>query len=223
MISDTFNPKYPQLSSMAQALWHLYLIIKDHQTHKFFYSLETLAERTGHTEKTIIKGNNELEKSNIISVEKSHRKVTNYTVLEKVKISNGDKSFSLHVESTPKPPNEPALVVESTPNSMYDLQPKSDFDGNSYIPSTNSLSINDYLSKPANKGLSTSTKQSDKNDSMIDSQEVEEGKKGQTDSELDDFRTIISLARNDQTLLINRLEPEKRKRFYKWKKDKDNA
>jgi len=102
MITDTINPKFKILDSTAQASWFLYLIIKDHKTHQFFYSIDTLADMTGHTKVTIIKANNQLEANNIISTEKSHRKQTVYTVLEKIKLSKGDTAFLLSIETIPK-------------------------------------------------------------------------------------------------------------------------
>lgn len=120
MINDTFNPKFKKLGSTAQALWLFYLILKDHETQELYYGIDLLVEMTGHSTHTIINANNELEASGVISSVKSHRKTTIYIVKEKVKLSNGETSFSLVSKIATK---NDSLVAETATNRFPKLQP----------------------------------------------------------------------------------------------------
>ena len=120
MITDTFNPKYRLLGSTSRELWFLYLILKDHETHQFFYNIDSLVELTKHSTVTIINANKQLETNKIISRITSHRKTTTYTVKEKIKLSNGDTSFILVLETKTK---DDSLVLETKTNRFQKLKP----------------------------------------------------------------------------------------------------
>ena len=116
-IKDIWNPKFKLLNAIPQALWLMYPTMEDRKTHEFNYSLETLTDLTGHTKKSIIKANKDLEDHEIISKVTAHRKTTTYTLKEKPRltnldIKNGDTSFILSVTSTP---NDKSLGVNITP------------------------------------------------------------------------------------------------------------
>ena len=116
-IKDIWNPKFKLLNAIPQALWLMYPTMEDRKTHEFNYNLETLTDLTGHTKKSIIKANKDLEDHEIISRVTAHRKTTTYTLKEKPRltnldIKNGDTSFILSVTSTPK---DKSLGVILTP------------------------------------------------------------------------------------------------------------
>ena len=99
-VFDYINPKFNELSSSAQALWHTFEYIQNYKTHKHYYTIKTICTLQGKNNETIIKAISELEFKKIISTEKSHRKPTIYTLLETVvKQKQGGFTYPLSRET----------------------------------------------------------------------------------------------------------------------------
>ena len=83
-------------------LWQFYEKIQNYETHKIDYSLKRISSVIGHCKQSIIDANTALECNKIISLNKSHRKVTSTILLESVlPIKQGGFVYSLSKELLP--------------------------------------------------------------------------------------------------------------------------
>ena len=83
-------------------LWQFYEKIQNYETHKIDYSLKRISSVIGHCKQSIIDANTALECNQIISLNKSHRKVTLTILLESVlPIKQGGFVYSLSKELLP--------------------------------------------------------------------------------------------------------------------------